>query len=423
MKEILLFFRALLCVFLFIPASNVFAQRSLTLAEAERSLQENNLLLLAAQYEIPAAEAAVIQARIWDLPQATAGLNLINPQDKRVFDVGRNGQKEVEVQQIIYLGGKKKREVAFAKSNVTIARLQFEQLLRNLRLQLRQSFYTLYYDGQRLQRTDEQIRILDTLLTAYQTQTDKGNVPLKELVRLEALVLNLRSNRADLAREILESQRILSLLTGTTETITPVITEARPAERIPFPFLNRDSAIAYALENNLEYQTAQRIAESSELRLRWQRTLAVPDLTAGLSYDQNSGAFRNEVNLTLGIPIPLWNRNRGNIKEAEARLSQSRYERDYRRTELVTLAGTQYDLWQQQRAQLRNLRPETVANLDAVYRGTITNFQKRNISLLEFTDFVESYNNAVNQLSEIQKAALLSGLSLENTLNVNLDSK
>ncbi|RYD53677.1 MAG: TolC family protein [Sphingobacteriales bacterium] len=396
------------------------AQRTLTFGEAQDAMRRNNLLLLAEQYNISAAEANVIQARIWELPVASGEINLINPEDKRVFDAGTNGQKALAIQQLIYLGGKKKAEVEFAKSNVGIARLQFEQLLRNLRLQLGQSFYTAFYDLRRLRRIDDQIHILDTLLSNYQSQTDKGNVPLKELVRLEALELNLRSNRTELSREILENRRLLSLLTAIPEEVTPQVPDAQLSERLQLPLMSRDSTVSYALANNLEYLTSQRIAESQELRLRWQRTLAIPDLTTGLSYDQRGGAFANQVNLTVGIPIPLWNRNRGNIKEAQARLTQSTYESTYKRSEIATLAASQYDIWTQENKQLANISPEILANLETVYQGMVTNFQRRNISLLEFTDFMESYNQSINQFNEIRKGWILAGLSLENTLNLNL---
>ncbi len=404
----------------FLGASSTWAQRSMTLAEAQTGMIRSNVLLLAEQYNIPAAEANVIQARIWDLPYLSGELNVLNPQGPRFFDAGQNGQKALAIQQIIYLGGKKRREVDFARSNVGIARLQFEQLLRNLRLQLGQSFYIIYYDQLKITRTDAQIALLDTLLGNYRTQATKGNVALRDVVRLEALVLNLRGNRNDLARDILENQRVLSLLTGVTDAISPSVSDEQQIGQMRLPVITRDSAIGYALQNNLEYQTAQRIAESGELRLRWQRSLAVPDLTTGLSYDQQGGAFRNQVNLTLGIPIPLWNRNRGNIREAEARLSQTRFESDYKRTEIMGLAGTQYDIWTQQARQLSNISPTTIADLESVYSGVVSNFRKRNISLLEFTDFVESYNQALNQFNEIRKTWILAGLSLENTLNLNL---
>jgi cobalt-zinc-cadmium efflux system outer membrane protein len=113
--------------FTLLHATNAFSQ--ITLRECEDSFRQNNLLLLAEQYNINAAKAAVIQSRIWELPYLSGEFNAINPQDRRVLEVGSHGQKSLAVQQLIYLGGKKKNEIEFAKSNVVLAELQFEQLL------------------------------------------------------------------------------------------------------------------------------------------------------------------------------------------------------------------------------------------------------------------------------------------------------
>jgi outer membrane protein, heavy metal efflux system len=218
MKHILFFFA-------FGQAVCCFAQKTLSLTEAEQQLQKNNLLLLADQYNISAAQAGVIQARIWELPYMSAEFNAVNPQNNNYFDVGNNGQKGLAIQQLIYLGGKKKNEVAFAKSNVSIAELQFEQLLRTLNYQLRQTFYTVYFDNQKVTGIESKISILDTLLNNYTTQANKGNIPLKEVVRLQALVFALKTDLNTLHRDIIEAQQTLSLLTGITEPIIPTVNE------------------------------------------------------------------------------------------------------------------------------------------------------------------------------------------------------
>jgi cobalt-zinc-cadmium efflux system outer membrane protein len=50
----------------------------------------------------------------------------------------------------------------------------------------------------------------------------------------------------------------------------------------------------------------------------------------------------------------------------------------------------------------------------------LNNFQKRNVSLLEFTDFMESYNQASIQVNELKKKVVLSGEELNSTINKDL---
>ncbi|HRB73216.1 MAG TPA: TolC family protein, partial [Flavobacterium sp.] len=157
--------------------------------------------------------------------------------------------------------------------------------------------------------------------------------------------------------------------------------------------------------------------ENQELAVKLQKSLSVPDITAGLAYDQVGGAFKNEVNFTLGIPLPLWNRNKGNIKIAEAELGQSKVNKDQKTLELKTQVNSSLSIWKEQQKEYTSLSKSINENLDLVYKGVLMNFQRRNISLLEFTDFMESYNQSTLQLNEMRKQLILSGEQINHITN------
>lgn len=406
-----------LILFLSLISLNCLSQKQLTLKEAEEQLQKNNLLLLAEQYNISASQAAVIQAKIWEQPYFSADINAYNPQNNNFFDVGGSGQKGFAIQQLIYLGGKKKNEINFAKSNVALAELDFEQLLRNLKFQLRQNFYTVYFDKQKIKSLEAQISIIDTLVTNYNTQAIKGNIPLREVVRLQSLVLNLKNEKNNVLKDIIDAQQNLSLLIGVSESMQPNVIESEIIEKYQKKIIPKDTILSIALESNIEYLSSIKIAESQAMYLKWQKSLATPDITTGLSYDQRGGAFNNQINLTLGIPLPLWNKNKGNIKIAEAQLNQSNTNTAYKKIETRTKAETFWRLWQQQLNQFNSIDQSTTNNLETVYNGMVSNFQKRNITMLEFTDFMESYNQSFIQINEIKKSLILSGLNLNYITN------
>ena len=124
----------------------VLAQKAVTLEDCESQFLKNNLFLLASHYNIDASKALTIQARIWDNPVISAELNAYNPDRDKYFDIGKQGQKVFGIEQLIYLGGKKRNEIKLAQTNEQLAELQFNDLLRTLKLQLRKSFYTVYYN-------------------------------------------------------------------------------------------------------------------------------------------------------------------------------------------------------------------------------------------------------------------------------------
>lgn len=391
------------------------SQKSLTIEQAYQSLQKNNLVLLAEQYNITAAQAGAIQAKIWELPYVSAEFNALNPQENRNFDVGSEGQKAFAIQQLIYLGGKKKNEVAFAKGNISLAQLQFEQVLRTLKYQLAANFFTLYFDSQKIKSLEVQISKLDTLVQSYKSQADKGNVPLKEVVRLQTLLINLTNERTSYQKDILDYHQNLALLIGITERTTPMVSEL-DLEKFNAPKLSKEELIM-AVPQNPEYRTALTISQNQEIFIKWQKSLSTPDITTGASYDQRGGAFKDQVNITLGIPLPLWDRNKGNIRLAEAQWQQAKTLVDYKKQGLIAAIETAWQNWQQQYTQLGHFNQSVRGNLETVFLGTLTNFQKRNISLIEFTDFMESYNQATIQLNEIKKKWVLASLQLNYASN------
>lgn len=384
------------------------AQRSLSLQECEGLFQKNNLLLLAEQYNVTAASAQVIQARLWENPVASAELNLVNPSEGKVLQIGPNGQKSAAVEQLIYLGKKKKNEVAYAQSNTRLAELELEDLLRRLRHELYQSYMNSYFDDISIRSLDFQLLNLDSMISAYSAQVAKKNVPLRDLVRLQSLAMSLRDDRTQLANGILEQKSKLRLLTGlgsTDFTITPSGEELVAMSKISV--LNADSLQSLALARRPDFRLASASLQSQDWYLKWQQSLAKPDLVLGTTYNQRGNAFPNEIGLTLSMPIPLWNKNQGNIALAEAQLKQGQLLLDYHQDAVRTEVQ---EAWQKYALARKNndmLNQSFSKNLDEVLVGMYSNFQKQNISILEFTDFLESYVKSLLEFNQVRKALTL----------------
>lgn len=403
---------------LLLGASRVHAQQKLNLNACEAAFRKNNLALLAEQYNIDAAKADVVQAKIWALPYASGELNLLNPQNNRFLDAGKRGQKALAIQQLLYLGHKKQKEVEFARQNIEIAQNQFEQLVRTLLQQLRQSFYTIYFEQQKYESLHTQITNIDTLAAAYQQQVNLGNIPLRDLVRLQSLSLSLKNDLLDIQKNINDQQEQLRIITGINEFIQPVADDLALNQRLSQTTLpGIDSLFNILLQKNTEYLSMQLLVTNNTLFLKWQQSLAIPDLSAGVSYDQRGGAFQNQINVTMGIPIPLWNQNKGNIQRAAIQLDQAKTLQQYKQNELKNALALAIDAWKQQQSQYQQFTGIGDQNLQSVYGGILQNFQKRNVSLLEFTDFMESYSQHTLQTNELKKRIILACETINHLVN------
>jgi outer membrane protein, heavy metal efflux system len=299
-----------------------------SLTDCERLFLTNNLALLAAKYDIDAAKASVIQARLWENPNFSIEVNAYNPERNAYFDVGVNGDKYFSIQQIIHIGGQKRFETEVAKSNADITQLQFFDLLRTLKKQLRQSYFSIYYDNLSYQAIIVQMESLNQLIDQYLKQVKEGNIALKDLVRLQSLYLDFRSKKSELYRNITENESILSLLVG--KRIGGLIpTEAEINSYIKSTLPPIDSLYQLAIKNRPDYTMAVKQEESAMWNLKWQKSLAIPDLTFGTAFSQRGGAFNNQWTTSVSLPLELWNWNQGNIKSADAKVKSASSSKKY----------------------------------------------------------------------------------------------
>lgn len=400
-------------------SSMISAQQQMSLLECENAFQQNNLQLLAEQYSINMADADILQAKIWELPQMSGYINAYNPQDKRVLDAGR--AKGFEVTQLIYMGGKKKNEIAFAKSNKELAQLQFSQLLVELRTQLHTNYYNLYYEKLKLENTNKQLGYMNDLLKAYKVQSAKGNVSLKDEVRLQSIVIQLNNDKVGINKNLLEFEQNLKVLTGITENIEPEISEDEAKQVLTAqPFGDDEELKRKALENNADYLFILKLIDNSKLYAQWQKSLNVPDLNVGAEYDQASGTFNNEINLKVGIPIPLWKSNKGNVEKANYAIKQNQKNAEFQKLNLETKVQSAFQIWKTQYDQLAEIKSTDLSNLDLVYDGMLKNFRNGNISLIEFTDFMESYRQTALQIYDMKNDLMESAIKLNQLVQTKI---
>lgn len=394
-------------------------QQQMSLSDCEEAFQKNNLQLLAEQYNINMADADILQAKIWELPQLSGQINAYNPEGKKVFDIG--SAKGAQITQLIYMGGKKKNEIAFSKSNKELAQLQFSQLLVDLRTQLHAAYFNLYYEKLKLDNTNKQLGYMNDLLSAYRVQSAKGNVSLKDEVRLQSLVIQLNNDKLRINKNILDFEQNLKVLTGISDDIEPQLADADAKEILAAqPFGDENELKKKALENNSDYLYFLKLIDNSKLYSQWQKSLNVPDLNVGAGWDQNGGTFKNEVNLMLGIPLPLWKSNQGNVEKANYAIQQNQKNAEYQKLNLETKVQAAYKTWKSQYDQLAEIKTTDLSNMELVYDGMLKNFRKGNVNLIEFTDFMDSYRETALQIYDMKNEIMQSAEQLNQLIQTKI---
>ena len=186
----------------------------LNLQEAGQRFSTCNLELIAERYNIDMAEAEVIQARLFENPVISLEQNVYNRLNGKYFDMGREGEAVVEVEQLIYIAGQRNKRVRVEKLNKEMAVYQFEEVLRTLRSELNTKFIELYYTEKSLSVYDKEIDYLQRLLEVMKEQNEKGNISLLEKSRIQALLLSLQQERNEISNRVISLQGDMKLLLG-----------------------------------------------------------------------------------------------------------------------------------------------------------------------------------------------------------------
>ncbi|MEO6902010.1 MAG: TolC family protein [Bacteroidia bacterium] len=391
----------------FVKAEDVL---KINLQQADSIFISNNFYLLASSMNIEASKVQIIQAQLYPNPIFTADINAYDPDNNKFFHVGSTGQKVFQLEQLIVLGGKRKSEIEMAKTNVLIAELEFKQLTRQLKFRLHSDLFSIGQQQLLLARYSSQLELLSSLLSAYQIQVDKGNIPLKDVVRLKGAYLKLNNDRAEIFKQYYEIQTNLQILLQTTSLIEFQFSEEAVEKYIKLTPLSELKA--EAILNRPELLIKKQNKVFAEQYIQYQKRLAIPDINLFTSYDQTSGAFHNQVNTGISIPVPFWNRNQGNIKSSLFHLKEADYNLQAMENEILISLQNNYAFYSQTVSEYKKVTSLYNEDFEVTVNGMTSNFQKQNVSIIEFIDFFEAYNDVLTELARIKTQLVISGEQL-----------
>lgn len=372
----------------------------LTIDKAENIFLQNNLQLLASKYDVDIAKAEIIQASLYNNPTISATGMLYNPVNKKVGDVYSGmGQYETSIQQVVLLAGKRNKQIKLAQANADISEAQFYDLIRTLRYTLRSDFYNIYYLLNSYNVFQKQIDALQKLDANNQELRAKGIVTLKEVLRIQSLLYSLKAGQTNLRNQVNDLQaEVQLLLRNNQQFVIPDVPDN--VGKMPTQPLLELVDSAYANRYDLKMATAG--VRYSQQDYALQKALAVPDLTLGASFDKRGSNVDNASFLTAAIDLPFFNRNQGRIKAAKIAIDQSKV---LLGQQTLQVENDVQKAWQKTiitDKALQEINPQFTADFEKMLQAIGENFQKKNISLLEFVDFNDSYKQNILQMNELR---------------------
>ena len=383
-----------------------------TSAEIEAIFLQQNLQLIAERMNISLADAEIVQAKLWENPTLEiSDVNLWSTKSQRDGEsfpplfgsFGRNTQFSVELSQLIQTANKRGKLVARERVSKEIAIQEFEVVLQGLKLELRKSISEISYLQNYLVVLDKQEEAINKLVESYKRQVEKGNIAKAELFRLQSSLLEVENEsnetRVDLNEQIKTLKSLLSVDPLVNIEIVGEQNQVIQPDNLSLPIL-----LSQTLDNKADVKLSRLQSKLANKSLAYEKSQRAPDVTVSANYDRFGGIWKDFIGFGVSIDLPVFNRNQGGIKAARITQTQSQYMEQQQVNEAQHEVVEAYSNY----LQAYNFHSKVCANdflteLDDMLEAYSKNLLNRNISMLEYIDFVESYQSTKQTVLEAQK--------------------
>lgn len=379
----------------------------LSIKQAEDRFIKNNLRLIAQRYNIDNASAQVITAKLFNNPDFsfTNGIYASDASQGPAYK-----EQSFSLSELFNTAGKRNKNIQLARIGVEQAKYQFFDLLRTLKFTLRSDFYNIYYQEQSALVYDKEIGSLAQTLKLFKEQYQHGNIAEKEVLRIQSQLYSLQAEYNTLQNSIdtVQSEFRLLIKASPQVYIKPLVDDSLIAGKTVVAGMPYQRLLDSAYINRYDLKLAQATVAYNDMNLRVQKAASVPDLSLSVNYDKLGAYGNNYLGAGIGFSLPFFNRNQGNIKQARIAIDQSNVQLRSQHDQVESDVATNYTNALRLERLYNSFDPAFKNDFTRLIQAVFLNYQKRNISLLEFLDFYDSYKTNTIQLNTIKLNRVLS---------------
>jgi len=348
---------------------------SLSLDQALEMAESLQPELAEAKAMVEAAEGRARQAGAFPNPEAILGAQQLP------LDANASNQKEyvAGVGQTLPLSGRlsKARQAERLDREVRVRGLEVKR--RDIRKRVHSAFATALYQEKAYQAQTEIQLSASKAVATTQARLDAGDALREDLARVE---MELARAKVELKRaESLREQALLALASAMGDATLSVKSLAGTLDAtFEVPTLE-------TLAANLSSQPATALADADirarNARVDVAKAERIPDVKVELLYHRLESVQENTLDVGLSIPLPLFNRNQGRLREARAELAAAEARSRMTQNELTTRLRESYLQLTAALANSRTLKTEILAKADTLLKGAEARYAAGDTSLAE----------------------------------------
>ena len=389
------------------PGTNV-----LTLDAAIRLALDNNPDIRVLAADIASARGEVTTARTWQNPEISVAPGFKTIRDPSVTEF----HGDFGLEQTFEWPGKRALRRAVAEKNVAVRQLALAGFLSQLAIQVRRAYFTLLATRGVVELREQKLTLVKSFVEAAQKKVEGGFAPEFEATKAQVEVVGAqRVLREAQARH--DAARVaLNALMGRKPTETLIVTGAL-GDGVALP--NQSTLLEQALVQNPSVKVQEAEAERTGLSLQSIRKSRLPDFKVGPSVEYT----REEqiVGFGLSLPLPLWDKKKGEIATATAAQEKAMAELDKLRREILRDVTTASQNLTAAKESLAFYTPALRDKLKAALDAAAQNYAEGRMPLLLYLESQRTYFDTQADYFETLQKLFEAQAELESAAGASLD--
>ena len=362
----------------------------------------NNLDLKAERANLSIAEARQITARLRPNPVLSLSWQYLDILGTGFNAINGAGPPEVDVRTDFVLEGGKKRQrrIAVAAEDRKLAELNFRESLRNLILDVQSAYTDVLLRKETLRLAEENRQNFNSLLAINQSRVTAGDLAAVELDRSKIAAMQFenafRQAQLDLAQARLRLQQVL----GRRNPVDDFDVEG-DFRRDAFP-ASRNELVNTALERRPDLAAGRELFIRNQADARLQIANGKIDYTVGTEFRRQYGvtSYGSAMAFFLQAPIPVFNRNQGEIARAQRESDQTKLRIESLTNRIQAEVRSAWQQYETAKDLLTRIEGEMLSRASQVRQTTEYSYRRGEASLVELLDAQRAFNDTRQSYNE-----------------------
>lgn len=394
-----------LCVFasIAVAADTKKPTAKLTLQEALSLALNANPELTVALREREAIEGVKMQAGVGPNPSISTSI-----QDTR----SATRQTTLQLNQEIELGNKRDARIEAANAIYSKATAEIESRKAEVHANVIAAFYEVLTAQERINLAKSSLEVANLALDAAAKRVKAGKSSPVEETKSKIAQSTSKIELIQANNLLNSSRKRLSSLWGDTLP-TFENAEGRIAD---LPEMNDLSDLSAMLQNSPVIKVARIEVETRETLTKVEQSKTTPNITVSAGVVNNQELGINQALLGLSVPIPLFDRNQGNLQEAVSRKYKAQDELAALENRLSANLAGQYERFNAARLAIESLQTEILPSAQSAFDAANKGFSAGKFNFLDVLDAQRTLFQAKSQYIQALLEAHLAVAEIERML-------